>query len=160
MRILFLEFDGVLHPASAAARFTLAKPLKRSVQQAWLFRWAWILDELLGPHPDVGLIAHSNWRYIAPDDELRSFLGPVARRYLGSTPRAQRWDSIARVVQANQLRDYRILDPLPSAFPQDAAGLITCDPEAGLLDSKVQDRLADWLHETARPAGGPARHSH
>jgi hypothetical protein len=151
MRILFLEFDGVLHPASAAARFTLAKPLKRSIQQAWLFRWAWILDELLDEHADVGLIVHSNWRYIAAEDELCSFLGPLARRYVGSTPRAQRWASIAQVVQANHLRDYRILDPLPDAFPHEARELIVCNPEAGLRERRVQEQIAEWLQVTAHP---------
>jgi hypothetical protein len=145
MRILFLEFDGVLHPASAVVRFAPSAPLKRSVQSAWLFRWAWILDELLSAHADVGLIVHSNWRFIAPDDELRSFLGPLARRFIGTTPRAQRWQSIAQVIAVNGLRDYRILDPLPGAFPADMEELIACDPEAGLQDFKVHARLGSWL---------------
>lgn len=145
MRILFIEFDGVLHPASSVSRFAPGRSFKRSVQEAWLFRWAWILDELIAPHPDVGIIAHSNWRLIAPDDELRGVLGPLARRYIGSTPHLQRWPSILQVVQENQLRDFRILDPLPEAFPSDIKELIVCDPEAGLKDLKVHARLEAWL---------------
>ncbi|TFV95216.1 hypothetical protein E4K72_18125 [Oxalobacteraceae bacterium OM1] len=154
MRILFLEFDGVLHPASAAARFTMARPLKRSIQDAWLFRWAWILDELLESHPDVGIVTHSNWRYLAPDDELQSFLGPVARRFVGSAPRGERWVSIARVVRESELREYRILDPLPGAFPNGTEELIVCDPEAGLKELRVQGELKEWLQASALHAGG------
>jgi hypothetical protein len=145
MRVIFLEFDGVLHPASAAARFTPVAPLKRTTQRAWLFRWAWILDELLAGHSDVGIVVHSNWRFLASDDELQSFLGPLARRFAGSTPRAQRWQSISLVVEQNRLRDYRILDALPTAFPFGLAELIACDPEGGLQAYGVQHQIERWL---------------
>lgn len=145
MQVIFLEFDGVLHPASATSRFALGTPLKRAVQDAWLFRWAWILDDLLSGHVDVGIVTHSNWRLLAHDDELQSLLGPIAGRFIGSTPRTERWPSIAAVVRQNSLRDYLILDALPTAFPPDLPQLVACDPEAGLKDFKVQVRLWNWL---------------
>ena len=86
MRILFLECDGVLHPARATSRFVRSVPLKRAVQDAWLFRWAWILDELLSGQPDIGIVVHSNWRYLATNHELQSFLGPLAPRFAGMVP--------------------------------------------------------------------------
>ena len=153
MRVLFLDFDGVLHPASAAMRFTLAKPLQRSVQQAWLFRWAWILDELLAAHAEVGLVVHSNWRYLAADEDLRGFLGPLSRRFIGSTPLGPRWEGIAQVVQDNHLRDYRILDPVPAAFPPGTVELIACDPEVGLKDHKVQAQVDAWLRAPVHAGG-------
>jgi len=145
MRVLFLEFDGVLHPFSATARFAPVAPLKRAVQDAWLFRWAWILDDLLDGHPDVGIVVHSNWRLLAPDDELQSFLGPLAPRFAGTTAPGPRWDSIARVVQENHLHDFKILDALPHAFPPGLPELIICDPEAGLQALSVQRQLERWL---------------
>jgi hypothetical protein len=148
MRVIFLEFDGVLHPASAASRFSPCPPLHRAAQRAWLFRWSWILDELLESHADVSIIAHSNWRLLAPDDELQGMLGPLARRFIGSTPRAPRWASISLVVEQNHLRDFRILDAFPEAFPPGLAQLIACDPEAGLKDYRVHGQLEAWLRET------------
>jgi hypothetical protein len=145
MRVLFLGFDGVLHPLSATSRFAPAMPLKRAVQDAWLFRWAWILDELLDGHPDVGIVVHSNWRLLAPDDELQSFLGALAPRFAGSTPHGKRWESIARVVEDNRLRDYKILDALPAAFPPGLPELIACNPEAGLQEFHVREALQHWL---------------
>ncbi|WP_019140460.1 HAD domain-containing protein [Noviherbaspirillum massiliense] len=145
MRVIFLEFDGVLHPASAASRFVPARPLKRAVQQAWLFRWAWILDELLEAHADVGIVVHSNWRMLAADEELQSFLGPLGRRFLGSTPRGSKWEGVSHVVQHNQLRHYRILDHAPQAFPAGLPELIACDPEMGLRAFGVRQQLQSWL---------------
>ncbi|MEN3367127.1 MAG: hypothetical protein V7606_4401 [Burkholderiales bacterium] len=148
MRVIFLEFDGVLHPASAVIRIVPVAPLKRTIQAAWLLRWAWVLDELLEAHADVGIVVHSNWRFLAADDELQSFLGPLARRFLGSTPRTGRWDSISSVVHQNQLRDFRILDALPMAFPSGLSELIVCDPEAGLQAFEVRRQLQRWLEAT------------
>ena len=145
MRVIFLAFDGVLHPVSAVSRFVPAPPLKREVQRAWLFRWAWILDELLDAHPDVGIVVHSNWRLLATDEELQSFMGPLARRFKGSTPRIARWNSIALVAEQNRLHDFRILDALPQAFPANLAELITCDSEMGVLDYDVRRQISHWL---------------
>lgn len=145
MRVLFLEFDGVLHPLSATYRFLPHSPLRHDVLRLWLIRWAWVLDELLAPHPEVGIIVHSNWRLFVPDEELQNILGPLARRFWGTTPRMPKWDSIAAVAQSNGLRDYRILDACPAAFPAEVAELIVCDAEAGLQDLKVQTRLTSWL---------------
>lgn len=145
MRVLFLEFDGVLHPASATRQFLPRSPLRRDVLALWLFRWAWILDELLSPHPDVGIVAHSNWRLFVPGDELKSVLGPLSRRFLGTTPRGAKWESIDAVASMNDLRDYRVLDAWPDAFPSGAPELIICDNEAGLKDLRIQARIASWL---------------
>jgi hypothetical protein len=145
MRILFLEFDGVLHPASAACRVTPCDGLRTSAQRAWLFRWAWILDEMLERHPDVGIVVHSHWKGLAVETQLQAMLGPLGRRYIGITPRADRWDGIVEVAQRNHLRNYRILDALPSEYPPRLAELIACDPEAGLREFSVLRQLQAWL---------------
>jgi hypothetical protein len=145
MRVLFLEFDGVLHPASAAHRFTPGNSLRQGVLALWLFRWAWILDELLLPHPEVRIVAHSNWRLFASDEELKSVLGPLARRFVGTTPHGAKWDSILTVARLNELHDYRILDAWPDVFPSNIPELIVCDTEAGLQDLRVQSQISSWL---------------
>lgn len=149
MRILFLECDGVLHPARATSRFVKSVPLKQAVQNAWLFRWAWILEELLNGQPDIGIVLHSNWRYLATDQELQSFLGPLARRFVGTaplTPSGKRWESIQEIISVNQLRDYRILDCLSSAFPKALPELILCNPEIGLQAYSVRRQIWNWAH--------------
>lgn len=145
MRVIFLDFDGVLHPVSATSKFVPSAPIKRAIQRATLFRWAWILDELLEVHPEVGIVVHSNWRLIATDEELQSFLGPLARRFAGSTPHLPPWESISTVIQQNHLRDFRILDDRPTAFPSGLPELISCNPEIGLKAYSVCAQLATWL---------------
>lgn len=145
MRILFLEFDGVLHPASATSRLSPFSPLKTGVQQAWLFRWAWILDEMLMRHPDVGIVVHSHWKGMAPQPQLESLIGPLGRRLIGVTPGPERWPGIVSMAEANGLRNYRILDARASAFPPRLTELIACDPEAGLREFSVLRQLQAWL---------------
>jgi hypothetical protein len=145
MRILFLEFDGVLHPASATSRLSPYAPLKTGVQQAWLFRWSWILDEMLARHPEVGIVAHSHWKGMAEQPQLQSLLGPLGRRLIGVTPGSERWEGIATMAHANRLRNYRILDTHTNAFPPRLAELIACDPEAGLREFSVLRQLQVWL---------------
>jgi hypothetical protein len=145
MRVIFLEVDGVLHPASASIRFSLAGSVKTNAQALWLFRWAWILDDLLAPYPDVGLIVHSSWRVFLSENELQGLLGPVARRFLGTTPRGARWESIASVLASSDIEDYLILDTCPHEFPATIDNLVACDPVAGLRDLRVQTKLRDWL---------------
>src|SRR3569832_1179641 len=154
MRVLFLEFDGVLHPMSATARFAPVAPLFFRIQEAWLFRWAWILEELLDAHPDVGIIAHSNWRMLATDEELQSFLGPLAHRFIGSTPHGKRWKSIAQVVENNHLRNFAVLDPLPASFPGGLPQLNIYKPEAGLQAYTVRRQLLHWLHDPVSAGAG------
>ncbi|MDQ9170549.1 HAD domain-containing protein [Oxalobacteraceae bacterium R-40] len=151
MRILFLECDGVLHPARTTSRFVRSVPLKQAVQDAWLFRWAWILDELLNGQPDIGIVVHSNWRYLATNQELQSFLGPLAPRFAGTVPLAppgNRWESIREIIELNHLRDYRILDCLPSAFPEALPELIVCHPEIGLQAYSVRRQIRNWAQST------------
>jgi hypothetical protein len=151
MRVLFLEFDGVLHPESAVSRFIPVAPLPREIARAWLFRWAWILDELLEGHPEVSIVVHSKWRQLLADEELQSCMGPLARRFAGSTPRMAKWNSILEVVEGNRLQDFRILDAHPEAFPSGLGKLIACDTEIGLRAYGVQKQIRQWLAKERAP---------
>ncbi len=155
MRILFLECDGILHPARASSRIVRSTRLKQAVQDAWLFRWAWILEELLGGQPDIGIVVHSNWRYLATNQELQSFLGPLAHRFAGTVPinpHEGRWENIREIVALNRLRDYRILDCLPSSFPPALPELILCHPEIGLQAYSVRRQIKNWAQSLEHAA--------
>lgn len=146
MRVLFLDFDGVLHPISAMRWFEMRLPLETTIQRARLFRWTWILAEILDPYPDVQIIVHSSWRLLKTDFDLKGFLGPLENRFAGSTPRAQRWESVEWVVQQNLLSDYRILDDHAEEFPSGLNELIVCDSELGVYDEAVRRQVREWLN--------------
>ena len=130
--------------------------MKQAVQDAWLFRWAWILEELLNGQPDIGIVVHSNWRYLTTNQELQSFLGPLAHRFVGTVPidpESGRWKNIQEIVALNHLRDYRILDCLASAFPAALPELVLCHPEMGLQAYSVRRQIRNW-------AGSPQHVAH
>ncbi|NEX63997.1 HAD domain-containing protein [Noviherbaspirillum galbum] len=144
MRVIFLDVDGVLHPASAAIRFSLAGSPRANAQALWLFRWAWILDELLAPYPDVGIIVHSDWRLFLSSGELQSLLGPLGRRFIGVTPRGPRPESVAAVLETADVEDHLVLEAGIDNAVQSSCQ-VRCDPMAGLQDFRVQARIRAWL---------------
>ena len=89
-RLLFIDFDGVLHPLDDVHR-----------PDGW-FRWLPVLADLLAPWPDVRLVVHSSWRYDHSDAELRVLLGQLSSRVVGSVPRLPREQAIENFLQANK----------------------------------------------------------
>ena len=74
--ILFLDFDGVLHPNSDDSEHFSCAPL---------------LWELLRRHPDVRVVLSTGWRFERPLDELRRLAcqnggEDVAERVIDATP--------------------------------------------------------------------------
>jgi hypothetical protein len=145
MRTRFLDFDGVLHPLTDTHWFELRLPLAKTIARGRLFRWTWPLAELLEDHPEVQIIVHSSWRNFMRDPALKALLGPLEGRYAGATPRVDRWNSIQHVIAEKQLQNYCILDDRASEFPADLPELILCDPEEGVYDAAVRDKLRAWL---------------
>ena len=145
MKTLFLDIDGVLHPASHGDRVDPYAPISDTIGKPALFCYAPLLADILAPH-DVAVIVHSSWRRFTREEDLRVMLGPLARYFGGTTPGGARYEGIRWLVQENGLTDYRILDDEPSEFPQELCELILCDPERGIEDSRVWAQLQAWLH--------------
>ncbi|PKO70235.1 MAG: hypothetical protein CVU22_02535 [Betaproteobacteria bacterium HGW-Betaproteobacteria-16] len=137
MRILFLDFDGVLHPV---------EPELLGLER---FCWAPVLDELLAAHTDVKIIVHSTWRYEYTDPELRVLLGSLGKRFAGSAPRAPREHAIEMVLQANeQVLHHLVLDDAAREFSGTAVNLLLLDSRRGLSEKRVQQAIAQWLSST------------
>ena len=141
-RVLFLDFDGVLHPTMEdlddGSDACIATPL---------FGWLPVLAAALHRYPDVGITVQSTWRYTHDDDELRELLGPLGVRFLGATPRGPRYESILWWLHLNpSFVSRRILDDNPREFPEPPpAELILCHPHYGVSDPVVLAQLAEWL---------------
>lgn len=137
MRLLFLDFDGVLHPLEA--------------EVSSRFCWLPVLADLLSPYPDVRIVVHSTWRYEYTDSELRVLLGPLGPLYAGSAPRAPREQAIEMVLQSNKVLHHVVLDDDQREFSNFSVNLLLTDPQHGLSDAKVQAALSSWLMSTATP---------
>lgn len=72
--ILFLDFDGVLHPD------------KVSYDDQGVFSRMPLLLELLRSEPGLRVVVSSSWREIMPMDELRGLFEPLQDRVVGKTP--------------------------------------------------------------------------
>lgn len=138
-RILFLDFDGVLHPLHEAD--------EEAGGPCQYFVWLPLLAQLLAPHTDVGIVVHSTWRYIYTDDELRRYLEPLGERVLGTTPRGPRHESIRWFLNANRwARNHLIVDDAPEEFATPLPPeLVVCDSRKGISDPAVQRALMGWL---------------
>lgn len=135
MRVLFLDFDGVLTKVAAED------------EPVVLFEWLPLLAALLDPWPDVRIVVHSTWRYDHTDDELRGLLGPLSARFVGMVPRGPRAEAIRWFLYSNPaITDYLVLDDSCAEFPQDFSGpLVICDPLFGVSDARVREAIAGWL---------------
>ncbi|GAB3647839.1 HAD domain-containing protein [Ramlibacter alkalitolerans] len=135
MRVLFLDFDGVLSRAGTED------------EQVQYFVWLPLLAQLLAPWPDVFVAVHSTWRYTHTPAELRDLLGPLGERFIGCVPRGQRAESIRWFVHANpRIHSYLVLDDAPGEFPSDMGErLVVCQPHVDVSDPEVQARISAWL---------------
>lgn len=147
-KILFLDFDGVLHPLSALIGFEMRMKREDAVKFGRLFRWTWILEELL-ENSNVEIFVHSSWRQFLKHPEIRQHLGPVAHRFRGCTESSiGRWDGIQKLVKELRLfpDEWIILDDRQSEFPDAMPPqLILCDSNLGVWDACVRGKIVNWL---------------
>ena len=131
--ILFLDFDGVLHPDPC-------------YDASRLFENAPRLAHTLHDFPDVRLVLSTSWRQSRPYDHLLARLpAELRQRVAGATPTFGDFSPSAALVpyrrqaecmhwmQQNQLAGeaWLALDDRPSWFTPYCENLIVCHPEAG-----------------------------
>lgn len=138
MRLLFLEFDGVLHSS-------------RAELDGKYFAWLPALEKLLATHPDVRIVVHSYWRYHHSDQELKEFLGSLCERFIGSTPQVEQEKSIETVLQTRQGQhsSYLVLDADLDEFTAGKLKVLFVDGILGLGAAMNQLGVATWLMQTA-----------
>lgn len=158
VRVVFTDFDGVFHPASAAT------DLKRSAIQAasaeelharGLFVHAHLLGSALQGAWDtdeIRVVVHSSWRSHFRDDELRAFLPELAPWFLGTVGFAtlSRDAAILKWLEmtGSRVSDYLVLDDSPRLFAGGTdrwANLVLCEPERGLDDPRVREELKKFI---------------
>ena len=141
MRLLFLDFDGVLHPLTK---------IEKLHPNGW-FCWLPILSELLAPWPDVLIVVHSSWREHFSDAELRQLLQDLGTRMLGSAQGHSKAVAIESVLRANvgNVKHHVVLDDDARLAATLGLNVIQCDPSEGLSSPSTQAALTRWLAATA-----------
>ena len=162
--ILFLDFDGVLHPNN---------------QPDLLFVWVPRLAMWLDAWPEVDVVIASSWRVAYSQNEMLEMLGPViASRVVGCTPwvRQERDDNVYPAAKTTVLtherqveveawmasswdpeRAWVALDDMPYLFEADCGRLVACAGRQGLSRENIQalDRHAAQAGLTRSRRRGP-----
>jgi len=134
-RVLFLDFDGVLHPSGGKPGYSLP------------FCWVPELAEDLAFHGDVGLVVHSSWMERYSVEDMREFLEPLGPRLLGAVGPGIKAQSVLAFLRAHpEIRQWLVIDDDASQFGSEFNGsLLSCDPATGLSDPGHRKRLREWL---------------
>lgn len=148
--ILFLDFDGVLHPDSVYQED--GQPVLRG--EGSLFMWAPILTELLAPIPNVDIVLSTSWVQVMGYEYARQQLPAGLQERVSGRIRPRPWDTsryfeIAAYVRWQQLSRWVALDDCYEWSEEDADRLVRCDPTLGISCPETQRLLIQRLEEFA-----------
>ncbi len=140
-KILYLDFDGVLHPVDAAKSVMTDDGIK--VEGEELFRWNDKLKNILDQHKDISIVISSSWRYLHSMDEMKSRLGDLSSYVedIVAKERGNRFDLISKDFESRGADSFIVLDDDVYAFPENCEQLIACDADIGISDEEVQKKL-------------------
>jgi len=136
MKILFLDFDGVLHPSSLGSDplFSKASLLSMALYDV-----------------DLPIVISSSWRFTHSIKELKGKLpSEIAKKIIDVTGPAvigkhPRYNEIINYL-ANQkdITDWRALDDSYWEFPSPCPQLIRCNSNTGINIREI-NAITDWL---------------
>lgn len=160
--ILFLDFDGVLHPDEVYLE--QGEPVLRGPGD--LFMWAPLLIDALGNHPDVRVVLSTSWaRHLGFAKAKGALPEPLRRRVIGATASvavehggwglsgstdwwddATRYQQIARYVRRAGITHWVALDDDETSWPADKRQhLILTQGDEGISAPSVLGALAAAL---------------
>ena len=137
-KLLFLDFDGVLHPTHFAGE----SPFSR----------AHLLEETLAQFAPK-IVVSSSWRFTHSLEKLqRSLPISIGQLVIGTTSSAiiggkhPRFQEIQNYLSTYGPVDWRALDDSYWEFPSPCPKLIRCNPNTGVADKQVLE-LQQWLSQ-------------
>jgi hypothetical protein len=141
--ILFLDYDGVLHPD--AVFLERGRPVLRV--EDGLFMWAELRVNALASYPRVRIVLSTSRVRELRFSRARDFLPDALRsRVIGATwwDQATRYQQIRRYVDRTRLPNWIAVDDNPEGWGDtDQDHLIRTDSEHGLSDPDVLACLSD-----------------
>lgn len=156
--ILFLDFDGVLHPSNAHPSNQFCR--------------AQALADCLGKHPDVEIVISSTWRKRRDLDQLCSLLPAdlasrvidktptigklreMPERYIGFDREAECYEWMRRNRPRSKL--WVALDDGEQLFRPFSPHLVSVDPRTG-FDSRTATRLGSRMVDLSGHVSAPRR---
>nr|WP_161493365.1 HAD domain-containing protein [Zoogloea sp. LCSB751] len=168
--VLFLDFDGVLHPDEV---YRVGDKIVLRMDGFCLFEWASLLEDILAPYPSLRIVLSTSWARVLGVGEARSWLAEgLRRRVISATWHAHcprgwelfpRYAQILGDVKRHAHRRWLAIDDSGEGWPSEHRDrLVLCDPLLGLGAVAVQNELRSklaWLFSEnvgATPAFGYA----
>lgn len=156
--ILFLDYDGVLHPQDVYLE--RGRPVLRRTGE--LFMWAPILVDIVSPYPDLSIVLSTSWvrqlrfdrtkRYL-PEELRARVIGATWHSAMGRHPeaahrieswfvKASRFEQIAHYVARSNSADWLAIDDDDYGWREsERHRLIRTDPNGGLSEHAAQQDL-------------------
>ena len=152
--VLYLDFDGILHPADV--RVTREEPmLPRIYEQGQptdkpLFQHQVLLEILLRPYPELRIILSTSWaRTFGYEFAVNQLMPELRERVIGAamTPAPVRWGSIDIDAEARGLERWIALDDDRDGWPDELRYLLVAptNPTYALAQPGVSEELAEKL---------------
>jgi hypothetical protein len=141
MDVMYLDFDGVLHPGEVWYEYGMREPRLRSSGHK-LFENLPVLEEAVAPYPDLKIVLSTTWVQTIGFEKARDRLSEVLKsRVIGATydpdspdawrfSRMRRYDTIALDVTRRKPSRWLALDDDALGWPQnehDALALVPAD---------------------------------
>lgn len=136
MILLFLDFDGVLHPAQNNGRNN--------------FCHLSLFESVVRDFPEVSIVISSSWRLTYPLNELKAFFSnDIAARIIAATGERNgmlRHVEISQYLEQSGLKGtpWIVLDDNVFGFPASWHNIIWCDGDIGLTPT-IADKLRQHL---------------
>jgi hypothetical protein len=145
MTLLYLDFDGVLHPLETPA----LDDDFRLIDNPDLFQWTPLLATTLVDFPDVQIVVSSDWRRLFDNGALVRLLGPLGSRFVGVVDiiDQDRSEEIRRDAAARRAKCWLALDDHPTVqvAAQTDPRFIVCDPKLGISEPRILAALRQRL---------------
>ena len=137
-KLLFLDFDGVLHPSHFAGEAPFAR--------------AYLLEDALALFfPKI--VVSSSWRFTHTLEKLQKsvpnfisdlIIGATGAAVVGKHPR---FTEIQNYLRGYGSVDWKALDDSYWEFPNPCTRLIRCNPNTGITDRQILE-LSQWLGQS------------
>jgi hypothetical protein len=159
MKVIYLDFDGVLHSDEVYQDFRGRVYLRGPGQ---LFEHAGVLLDVLAPYPDVRIMLSTSWVRLKgygwvlkrlPEDLRSRVIGATWHSMFGKDWNEQQWwqsasryQQILRDMQRRQPARWLAIDDDLEGWPDDdRAHVVGCSPLIGLSGEAAQAKLKTKL---------------
>ena len=158
MDVIYLDYDGVLHPAAVRHHQTPPTVWLETPGHA-LFESASVLEQLLEPYPAARIVLSTSWLREMSPEAARAYLPQMlASRIIGSTyqpelfgvgtlKRYSRSAQIMADVLTRKPTRWLVVDADRISLPDDLQANIVPMPFPGLFDPAAQELLRQRLAE-------------